>query len=312
MPAQAEICTCCRLLYTDPAGPRPVLAESDVAQVFQWWGGVPRMVLEGLAKAMKRGLTVASLQRTLEELVQRVDLTLIRDSIGGIAIRQDTNQSLTHYLIGDDFAKAGVVFASSWIGDMVLRRLEAQNAASVRDWILSVAGNPAAASFAGHLFESFAHRALAAGGEFVARPLLPAGKKGLESKLVLPSMPRSDFKHISELQTLSAGRYAVPTVSNLAAGDSLALLPTGELLIFQCTVSKEHTLVGHGVEALVGKFPSATAVFVYFVVPETVFARWLDPQKYVTKSKGGELATLSPLLQGVKQHVLCLPLRSGI
>ena len=189
----------------------------------------------------------------------------------------------------------------------MLIQLEAANANYVRDWILSVAGQPSAAAFAGHLFESYAHRAICAGGVFASRPLLPNGS-GSEVPLSLPPSTRFSFRDTSMLGGLSAGQYAVPTIPNLTAGDSLALHSANTLFIFQCTVSSHHSLVAHGIEELVAQFPSVTTVCVYFVVPDSVFAAWTKPQTYVTKSKGTPCVHLPACFKMVTQHVLCVSL----
>jgi hypothetical protein len=88
---QEEIDHCRSRLYSG-------IAESAVADVYAWWGGVPRMVLETLAKELRGGQPVESLQIMLKALIDRVDLHLVQASLGGLTIRTDTNQSLSHYV----------------------------------------------------------------------------------------------------------------------------------------------------------------------------------------------------------------------
>jgi hypothetical protein len=207
--------------------------------------------------------------------------------------------------VNKQFKPAGVMFASAWIGDAVLERLELNCVDAVREWILSVAGQPAAGSLAGHLFERYAHRFLCSGGVFPMRELLPSGA-GAGSQFTLARMTRIDF-HLTAALKLTVGQYAVPTISNLAAGDSLCLRSPTQLVIFQSTVSKEHPLVLHGVNTLVKACPGVTDVQIIFVVPNKIFDVWKQPQKYVTKSKGTPCKNPT-FAAPTSQYVLCVNL----
>lgn len=208
-------------------------------------------------------------------------------------------------LINDTFDAYRTVFASAWIGDAVLAQLEGLNPRSVREWILSAAGQPSAEALVGPLFQSFAHRALCAGGAFATRPLTGTGGEG---SLLLPARTRLSYVDASELDSLRPCQYAVPAAPGRAAGDALALHSADTLLIFQCTVGVRHALVAPALEELIARFPSLPAVRVYFVVPHPVYPAWRALQPYAADCSGAPCVRLPECLATVTQHVLCVSL----
>ena len=74
---QEELEHCRSHLYNDPKGPRPVLTKTDVAKAHEWWGGVPRMVIETLASAVKQGRTVDALRVSVPVMPERVPLQFV-------------------------------------------------------------------------------------------------------------------------------------------------------------------------------------------------------------------------------------------
>lgn len=282
---------------------RDRLSKEAVNTAFDEWGGVPRMVLEKLVEYGAEGL-----HEELHLTVQQADLAKVKESIGALTIKRDTNQSLTHFFVEPDseYQTVSVRFASTYIRDAVVQNLEANSERELREWLAAAAGKSETGSLAGYIFEGLSLRRLATGGRF-RRRYLPCA---VAPELVMPSSLNAlRFRHLSQLADLAVGRFAFPAISNLAAGDALIRLADDELVIFQCTISSRHEVVAHGLDELLECFPRCTKRWLCFVVPANIFEdQWQQQQRYVTKSRGTVCQQLSLLVQSVRQCVIAMPL----
>jgi hypothetical protein len=110
----------------------------------------------------------------------------------------------------------------------------------------------------GHLFESYAHRKLSAGGEFLVRSL----DKNREKKMRFPPRQLMIFGNFSECTDPNI--YYRPTAKNFACIDSF-ILGTG---YFQMTISMEHKIVEERMKEIKKVMKMEK---LYFVVPHTKY-----------------------------------------
>jgi hypothetical protein len=122
----------------------------------------------------------------------------------------------------------------------------------------------------GHLFESYAHRKLSAGGEFLVRSL----DDDIEEKMSFPPRQPMTFGNFSECKNPNI--YYKPQARNFACIDSL-ILGTG---YFQTTISMEHKIAEERMKEIkkVMKMDK-----LYFVVPHTKYKEFKKQE--LTKEK---------------------------
>lgn len=146
------------------------------------------------------------LEQKLTHAVQWCRLTDLLHSIS-VGTRLGPFQQLVEFVIGSnadgtpDFRTASIDFASDDICQRVMEEKEKRDANQIVSFLMSSAGKPYAAGMRGKVFEHWAHRVLAAGGDFRLRWENDAAHTDHTVHF-----PRSEQKGITEsLTTLAAG-----------------------------------------------------------------------------------------------------------
>jgi hypothetical protein len=127
----------------------------------------------GIARNIFRAQTDDKLERKLEKRIKACNLVKLYKSIeAGERIK---SLKLLQYVLGTkpdgtpDFEDATLDFASDEICERVMKQKETHHTNEVVSFLSSSAGNPDVATMRGKAFEHYAHRVLAAGGEFRMR-----------------------------------------------------------------------------------------------------------------------------------------------
>jgi hypothetical protein len=113
----------------------------------------------------------ARLEKELLAAVQSCDLDSLLQSIA-VGERLGPLQQLVDFVIGSnadgtpDFRTASMDFASDDICERVMEEKEKRDTNQIVSFLLSSAGKPDVAGMRGKVFEHWAHRVLAAGGDF--------------------------------------------------------------------------------------------------------------------------------------------------
>ena len=301
------------------------VAEAEVKQRYDKWGGIPRYVLNKLE---------GDSQALLESAVTRVSIDELFGKLGARELESDgsTSHRLLHFKPVGEASVAGGAFAnpsnaasyslaSSELGSPYIKRLvfDAFQAEDLRrlDMLLArVPTSPAAAKLFGDLFEVAALQALLAGGEFDCCELSKGGKDGM---LALPPSKASFFASAAELagtvrslspETLDSTIF-VPSSTNYTAVD--AALGRGKALV-NFTINTEHELkLHHATRVGEGAAPVADALG----APDIAFYWALPPARYDVVRRHRAPFPVTGLVRGdlgatersrVKQYALRVPL----
>jgi len=190
------------------------------------------------------------------------------------------------------FKYDGLRFASDAIRDKIVEVWQKNNEGELRAFVKSASNDPSASGFAGHLFEALAHQEFE---RLNGKPVLLSGRvlgtdaKCNRSVLVKAAADRSPFNK-SGATSVAANSdvdcYYRPCVGNLPAFDAF-IIQKNELLLFQFTVAKAHSVQGHFltqfVNAVLNKHPSIKVVSLAFVSEKA--PKLAGIQKYKGTSK---------------------------
>ena len=262
--------------------------ESDVADRYSRWGGIPRMVLQNL-DAFDQGLLTTALNScSLSELTSSMaDLSSTTSKLSDM---------LLHQTVDAGYLEGPVVFASKWVEKEAISRHSQGGQYSLRDFLAGSGGVPSVAAFRVALWEHYAHAALQRGGRFSCRDLQNPEAGPFEIELE----PCSSPKRLRDTQDISTGRssgvYGWGESKDLAA---VSAVQPARLL--QITMSGDHSISARGIadaaRAMQGR---GQDVELFFVVPQDVFSRYTEQ---TLERIRGDLAA-EGVARAVKQYVL--------
>ena len=167
-------------------------------------------------------------------------------------------------------------------------------------FLLSSSGISHAASLRDVLFESLAHKLIAACCCGTLRALYGTVTEGGN----LPSIGNGApvlFRSLVDL-VRENNRYYQPSISNLASADGFACV-NNCVDLFQITVSSDHPVKTHGIQAIRALFPTVLSARLIFVVPADISAAF-RLQNYVTLDRGISKVAPTLLTQWVVPVVL--------
>ena len=242
------------------AGCFPAVPPQRMADLFAWWGGIPRAVLAG---ALDDDDALAS----LEQAIDACNVHACVYSVGLIAGPDDLSHRIIHVFVADDgtYAHPRLRFASDHVAAQLVDKFARQERERLLTFLRAAEGERYAGGLRGHLFEHWAHRVLAAGGTFDVRDL----RTGRADQWTLPALTTEDFRTLEEMR-VRPGVYCRPWKDNLAAVDSVAAWGAQSALL-QMTVAERHPLKAAGVEAVLQRLPAGAAAVLVLAVPGDVF-----------------------------------------
>jgi len=277
-------------------GPFSVLNKEQrslVQKLFTIWGGIPRDALQsvlsragfgaqsGVAMNYQRLFDVSKAE--LDGAIAKTDLEVVTSFVGEVDGKEDISHKVLHIrsIAPYDEARKKFDFASKYVKEEVLKRLELFNQEKTRLFLLKTDGP--SSTLRGHVFEKWAHTALQSGGTFRTRNL----DDDTANALPLPKMSMTVFHDISQVKPEMS--YCRPLSKNFCAID--ALIPSQNVLL-QMTKNRNHPIKSHGVRKCLPRLvhPKSEVRF-YFVVPDTLFDDFRK-QRFVNKrSRKGEAKT---------------------
>lgn len=167
-------------------------SKKDVEERYCLIGGIPRFVLE-----MD---DVENLRILIQDSVGRLDIEKFMQIAGGTIEKEDKiSHSIVHFEVDTTtekkYLEKKLCMASKYITDMALERFVNHQYEELKNFLATASRLDSVSSCRGNLFESFAHRLLAAGGEFAVRSL--NGEK-VTKKLIIPQLTIDKFFDISK------------------------------------------------------------------------------------------------------------------
>lgn len=274
----------------------PEVTKSQFLENFSWWGGVVRNTIgDGATNSVQRcreALDNLDVQTSIEALGKTSGLD---PAIGGARIKH----SIVHLEIGKDLTSWQFCFASQRVCDYILDRKADRAEQACRDFLASHTDS-VFSSLRGQIFESYAHRKLAKGGQFPLRNLTDHSTQNLD----MPPRQLTRFDHLKEAVASPsfADAYLVPNAKNFPVIDALA---GGDG--FQMTVSTDHGCVASQMENIKKDWPGFQRLI--FVVPTDMAATY--PQQKFTTLGGKECKSLPVSIRNIPQFVLGLDLSSS-
>lgn len=192
-------------------------------------------------------------------------------------------------------------FASEYVSKKVAMALAIENEIETATLLTKFQGVGPAGGMRGVLFEAYAARKIADGGEFPVKPL-GTGTEGslpLPKTTILQKDTKQLFKTIYPPEDL-AGRLVWPNPDyNLPAIDTF-MLHNSTLMAHQMTVSKSHTLDIGEVKGFLNFFDSLCKdlyktkpgqYHLYFVVPRDIYDQFSKSSQPITGPNGKVLQT---------------------
>lgn len=275
----------------------------ELSFLFSRFGGVPRYVLSPQPIheeiAFLRG-TIAQFTGNFNDILcafgnQYVDKDVFRIS-----------NLLLHLIPSEDFKSSQMHWASKYIASEVFQRHHIGLVQSVKQFIASASSSPEFATSRGLLFEPIVHNFLPTySGSMVSL----TNRAQVDISMVEYQM--REFTNLSSLPIVSTGQYYVPSVGNLPAGDSFAII-LNQLCIFQITVSKSHPIRGDCLLQLIKAIREKMSPNIseglsarnrlVFVVPNDIASEY--QQQRLINSKGIAYQRPPAGLQNVDQFVI--------
>ena len=281
------------------AGCFPAVPPQRMADLFAWWGGIPRAVLAG---AQDDDDAFAP----LEQAIDACNVQACVYSVGLIAGPEDLTHRIIHVLVADDgtYARPRLRFASDHVAARLVEKFARHERERLLTFLRAAEGDRYAGGLRGHLFEHWAHRVLAAGGTFQVRDL----RTDRDDQLTLPPLAVEDFRTLEEMR-VRPGVYCRPWKDNLAAVDAVAAWGA-QCVLLQMTVAERHPLKAAGVEAVLQRLPAGAAPALVLAVPGNVFG---VAQATGFVVGGGDNRMLAPgarldRLAAIPQYALLVPL----
>jgi len=276
-----ELIECGKICYPD-------LPLQSIMDIHSLCGGIPRYIFE---------FTFLEVSELINNTVQRSDLSKCIQIVNS----EDTEDAFSYKLIhvtatDNDFIKTKMLFASPWAEEIALQFYWINCRTKLTDMIKSMPCVPEIAVFHGHIFERIAHKILTSAQSLKVRNL-ESDDEFERTFSDSPHAPRQ-FNADKELQNFSDHELAVPVSGNYPSIDSL-MKPNK---LFQCTISKNHSIKGVGLERVHKQLQNQDYEF-YFCVPDYNFGK-IKCQKIKNKDKSERQKALS---FRIRQFAIAIP-----
>jgi len=167
------------------------------------------------------------------------------------------------------------------------------------------AGEANASSLRGNLFEGHAHNMLLRGGTFNVRDL----SSGAINSVTFDPSNEVLLGAAADVNQLTKQQYGRPISKTFCAVDSVMRSPC---YLFQMTVSQDHGIKVHGLEALLPHLPPAKQYILYLVVPEGGLLWSMKLQTFQTVGGGKLKQGVDKWKKQIQQVVLEMPLTSAV
>jgi hypothetical protein len=284
--------------------------KNDLDNLFNHYGGIARYIFS----SMPVDRSISFLRKTLDSfngnfssLLNAFDVELVDKDMFAVS------SLLLHLIPSDDFISASSRWGSMYIESEICSRHRVGMIQNVKQFVSSVSHIPQFSSSRGLIFEPLAHRCL---------PTFSGSIRNLtdssEVDFSLDNLSLVTFYNIASVTTIAitAKSYYVPTVPNLAAGDSFTF--TNDCInIFQMTVSATHPVKGPRLRDLIKAIRVSLSdssaqipVRLIFVVPND-FKNEFPLQNFQTVTAGGKWKPynqIPPDLCSIDQFVMGIPL----
>ncbi len=227
----------------------------------------------------------------------------------GLEFLGEMPHKLLHFVVDEQYASTGVVFASPYVAEEVSKRVAAERNAELRLLISAAEGVKEFGALRGLLFEEVAHGDLQRGGKFDFRRLDAASGPAQPALVIEAGLKRATFRTAEELGALAApGVYARPAAKNFVTVDAVLVpsAPSSPVMFLQMTVSTSHPIKAWAVQQLRDSLPAplrSRGVQFVFVVPEDVAGVFAAQPFHTSQST----VTKNPPT-GIPQHLLTLRL----
>ena len=284
-----EMLKCRHVSFSETVGVETVHA------LFARWGGVVRFVLQKASDSTQQAL--------LESALESVNLKMVQEAIGSLDAADDVCHRLIHVDVTDlhSLMHKRAQIASMYVAERVIDHLVRTECDALLSFLRASAGEPITGGLRGNLFEAYAHRIIRCGGNFSVRTL-DASK--LIAEWTIPACDAYRFaslKQAGELQLAHSRAYLQPLVTNLAAVDSVAVLPPPpsqrastvaaapvclpSVIYFQMTMVGDNPVLADAFKTTVQALPSPDkAIPLVFVVPHDRFDSFKAQNFLGTKS----------------------------
>lgn len=259
-------------------------SQSVMDRLFEWYGGVPRYVLQHASIMLAipgatENSVVEKLVRDLKEAVSSHKLSDLQNSFKDEISDGPFSHRILHIWPGSlngklVWSSSSLAWASVKIQHYVAEQYALQLFEDLRLFI-DIASMPEAGSFRGVLYESYAHYILRRGGAFRVRRLLGPDQHSNQqnnnindsSSINFPVAELKTFRQLDQVDMACTEAYWQPLVRNLRSIDSMR----GLVNFFQITTSTHHPIIAAGQEAL-NRVSVHESRRLYFVVPSAIFA----------------------------------------
>jgi hypothetical protein len=287
-----EIMACRVLVY-------PSVPADAVEDCFDRWGGIARYVLERAQDPSE--------QKQIDDAIRQVDLDYLVRAVGDSQVcDQLISHRVLHMEVNELFTAVRYVFGSEYIEKKVMEKFVQDSKEKLIHFLATSTNASPLGSLRGTLFEGYAHRVLAQGGNFRVRLLkgeADAEEKGDEETMVLPTAKTVVFKKNSDIHEQESVYYR-PDKKNYPAVDAFEYPD----LLFQFTVAETHPCkqgLYDVLRAMAGgdKKKIAAQPNLYFVVPPDRF-KTFQSQNY-TDANGRKVGKAKfKSVQAIRQYAL--------
>jgi hypothetical protein len=227
-------------------------------------------------------------------------------------VSNDFSHKLLHIVVKSDEADSmdryihkHIAFASMYVARQIAAKFEKSNKADMLAFLRGSAGEANASSLRGNLFEGHAHNMLLRGGTFNIRDLA----SGVPDSVTFEPSNEVLLGAAADVNQLTKQQYGRPISKTFCAVDSVMRSPC---YLFQMTVSQDHGIKVHGLEALLPHLPPAKQYILYLVVPEGGLLWSMKLQTFQTVGGGKLKQGVDKWKKQIQQVVLEMPLTSAV
>jgi hypothetical protein len=281
------------------------VTKDELDKRYGYYGGVPRDCFQRFDVGDWDNIIHGC---EADEVMKMIGSATVADKSSKIAHR------LIHIVPSDDYKRVTLKFGSQKNCDAFVSQYYATCENRFINFI-ETQTDAVYANLRGQLFEAYAHRLIASGGEFKVRELT-TGKNIESTSIILAKAHTEYFSDMSSCVSSSSSssssvsgsgsnhgndpKYFIPISKSFAVIDSFS--GAG---LFQMTVSSDHPMIKNHLEEYL-KILKLTNPPFYFVVPEDKFDSFEEQPYHSTKNT--VLKKQDPIVQ---QFALCIPTMSA-
>ena len=280
----------------------------DFNELYKRWGGTARWTVW---KA--KGDSLREWQQSIDSMKINNANKLVGTSGGGE--KADIAHRILHLFPSDDFSDPILDFASPLVGKRLFEKFITDKRNDLVHFMLANYKVAEYAATVGHFFELYCHRVFSVKDrQFDCKPLtaLPANTtvSSLSSRVTsasttsssqisytytIPDLTLLEFDDRSKLLN-AINLYAVPSISNFPAVDSLIVGPTpGDYDFIQATVSDDHGVKANAMVELINDLRDKSINNIFFAVPHWLYDVF-PVQKYLTATPKPTVAKVTRAL----------------